>query len=254
MSLFEIVDDQRIRCTIEGDRVKLHDGEVTRAQAAELARMQPDRFSPGAALRPIVQDAVLPTLAYIGGPSELVYLWQIGEVYSAMHVERSTLYPRCIATLIDQSDAAQLERFGLAGAAILDAGRLLEDYDRGKFKLDDDDLIEIEQMRDTLLAKLDTLDPDGQEKLLEKARQSIDYQVGKLADRLREQRLARSGRGKGNLKRLVQVLEPMGKPQERVVSVFEWIGRYGEGVVECLTAAMDPAKLSHQLIVIDPRK
>ena len=41
---------------------------------------EPRAWSPGALLRPLVQDALLPTAAYVGGPAEIAYHAQIGPV------------------------------------------------------------------------------------------------------------------------------------------------------------------------------
>src|SRR5690606_2315905 len=54
----------------------------------------PERFSPNVLLRPLVQDSLFPTVAYVGGPSELAYQVQIGAVYEAFGVERPILVSR----------------------------------------------------------------------------------------------------------------------------------------------------------------
>ncbi len=62
----------------------------------------PDRFSPGAALRPICQDTVLPVAATISGPSERIYLEQINSVYRLFNVNPSIPWPRASFTIIDR--------------------------------------------------------------------------------------------------------------------------------------------------------
>ena len=61
----------------------------------------PDRFSPGAVLRPICQDAILPVAAIISGPSEILYLEQIKPAYQLFNITRSIPWPRASFTIID---------------------------------------------------------------------------------------------------------------------------------------------------------
>lgn len=77
------------------------------AQAASA----PERFSPNVLLRPIVQDTLFPTAAYVAGPSELAYLGQLGGVYQHFGVPMPLMYPRATATLIDSATARFLAKY-----------------------------------------------------------------------------------------------------------------------------------------------
>jgi len=87
-------------------------GDERRAPAdlAREAQSHPERFSPNVLLRPIVQDSLFPTVAYVAGPSELAYQAQLGRAYAEFSVEPPLLYPRASATLIDSAAARFLER------------------------------------------------------------------------------------------------------------------------------------------------
>lgn len=82
-------------------------GNEARAVYAE----SPDDLSPGAALRPILQQAALPAIAYVGGPGELAYHRFITPLYSVLGVPPPQLIPRCSLTLLPAWVARGLTRW-----------------------------------------------------------------------------------------------------------------------------------------------
>ncbi len=70
----------------------------------------PERLSPNALLRPIFQDTVLPTAAYIGGPAEIAYFAQSAVLYDAILGRITPVLPRLSATLIEPAIAAVMEK------------------------------------------------------------------------------------------------------------------------------------------------
>src|SRR6266850_3702798 len=70
-------------------------------------------FSPNVLLRPIVQDTLFPTVCYVGGPSELAYLGQLGGVYEQFGVPMPLMYPRASATLVDSASLRFLTKYAV---------------------------------------------------------------------------------------------------------------------------------------------
>jgi bacillithiol biosynthesis cysteine-adding enzyme BshC len=235
MGLFQFVDGKRVPAELSPD-------------LAGRIRADSERYSPGAALRPLVQDAALPVRATVGGPAEMLYLWQIDPLYRAAGVERSRLMPRLSATLMDREHRAHAEPFGLTGAALFGARQMLRDFDPAAYEDDSPDLREIERQRDALIDRIEQLDLEGQVQRAKRAVGSIRYQVDQLAAQIRHQRLSRQGRGKDRLGQLAAWLLPDGKPQERVISPVDWIGRYGPELVDALVETLDPWPIAHRII------
>jgi uncharacterized protein YllA (UPF0747 family) len=237
MGVFELAGDRRVACGMD-------------AGLAERIRRAPQRYSPNAALRPIVQDMALPTAATVGGPGEMRYLWQIDAMYHVLGAERSRLWPRISATLLDDRNRRRAEAFGLTGAKLFEAAALAGRFDPARFDVEDADVREIEDLRDRLLAKIGALDGEADSKTIGKAADSIGHQVDKLADRVRNARLSRQGLGKSELKQLAAAVMPHGKPAERVVSPLDYVGRFGAGLVEQLIGAVDPTVIGHRLVEV----
>jgi bacillithiol biosynthesis cysteine-adding enzyme BshC len=93
----------------------------TTAELLTILEAAPERLSPNALLRPIFQDTILPTAAYIGGPAEIAYFAQSAVVYEHILGRITPVLPRLSATLVEPAIAQLLAQHEL------DLPRLLED-------------------------------------------------------------------------------------------------------------------------------
>src|SRR5439155_1117953 len=99
--LFVIRDGQRVPVHFEAGKFLIGDEEVSSQELSRLADTAPHTFSPNVLLRPVVQDYVLPTLAYVGGAAEVAYFAQAGAVYQNLAGRITPILPRFSATLIE---------------------------------------------------------------------------------------------------------------------------------------------------------
>ena len=76
-----------------------------------LVENSPELISPNVVLRPICQDAILPTIAYVGGPSEVAYFAQLKPVYESFGVQMPVVYPRASATILEEKVKNIIEKF-----------------------------------------------------------------------------------------------------------------------------------------------
>ena len=83
------------------------------------------RLSAGVALRPLLQDAVLPTCAYVGGPSEVGYQAELLPAYRAFGIEPPVVFPRVTATLLEPKIAKVRERAELSGERLFESEAML---------------------------------------------------------------------------------------------------------------------------------
>ncbi|HEX2208405.1 MAG TPA: bacillithiol biosynthesis cysteine-adding enzyme BshC, partial [Longimicrobium sp.] len=82
-------------------------------EVAERMRAAPGAFSPNVFLRPVVESAVFPTLAYVGGPAETSYFAQIGPLFQAFGIIPPVSYPRFTARLVPDEVAAKAAALGV---------------------------------------------------------------------------------------------------------------------------------------------
>jgi bacillithiol biosynthesis cysteine-adding enzyme BshC len=95
-----VAKDARERFTVE---------EVTARMAAE-----PTSFSPNVFLRPVVESAVFPTLAYVGGPAEVAYFAQIAPLFDAYGIRPPVAYPRFSVRLVPEVADKAASALGVA--------------------------------------------------------------------------------------------------------------------------------------------
>ena len=87
------------------------------ARAADVDAA-PLSFSSSALLRPIVQDTLLPTAAYVGGPAECSYFGQSSVLYDLFDLPVPLVCPRARFRLVDARTRARLDALGLSPAAV----------------------------------------------------------------------------------------------------------------------------------------
>jgi bacillithiol biosynthesis cysteine-adding enzyme BshC len=95
---------------IGGDAWKAGSRSYTSAGLLAILDAEPERLSPNALLRPVFQDAILPTAAYIGGPAEIAYFAQSAVLYEGIAGRITPILPRFSATLLEPAIAAVMAK------------------------------------------------------------------------------------------------------------------------------------------------
>ncbi len=80
------------------------------AELLAILGAEPERISPNALLRPVFQDTILPTAAYVGGPAEVAYFAQSAVLYERILGRVTPVLPRFSATLIEPAIGAVLSK------------------------------------------------------------------------------------------------------------------------------------------------
>lgn len=91
---------------------------ISEAEMRQLLDTQPERFTPSALLRPLCQSAMLPAIAYVGGPTEQRYLEQISELYVWADKTAPYVVPRPSFNLMDADVSDALAKVGGAAAML----------------------------------------------------------------------------------------------------------------------------------------
>jgi len=112
-----MLDEGRRTAMVHRDdgRFYLKNGEKSFAaeELLETINRCPNCFSPNVTLRPIVQDFLLPTVAYIGGAAEIAYFAQLRPNYSLLGRVEPVVLPRASFTLVEKRHAKTMSKYGI---------------------------------------------------------------------------------------------------------------------------------------------
>ncbi len=210
---------------------------------------EPSRLTPAAGLRPVTQDAALPTAATVVGPGELRYFAQLRGVYEAHGVAMPLIYPRMEVTMLEPPARRILEKYDLSAEAVqTDFDTIYDDLLlklRGHGEAFEASLNELERLTSDLIGHVSAIDPTLRstvERGENHMRKTVELLRFKSARALRKQDATVSKQ----FERLRAHLLPTGKPQERVLSPFSFFLKLGaKSVVERFLAL--PPEGSHEV-------
>lgn len=108
----------RLRASESGCQTEAGGAEATWDTARAMLAAAPHDFSPNVLLRPLYQDALFPTAAYVAGPSEIAYFAQLGPVYARFGMPMPVIYPRKTLTALSPRARHELDTAGVGVADV----------------------------------------------------------------------------------------------------------------------------------------
>lgn len=200
-----------------------------------LAQEEPTRFSANVLLRPVLESALLPTVAYLAGPGELKYLELAAPLYETLGIVRQVPVPRWSGLLVEPRVTRMLKKHGIGIEALLADGSLERRIARQSFPEGTDAaLAELKSAIETgyapVIRAAAGIDPT-MERPAEAARRQALYTVDKLEKKLVQHARKREGVELGQVGRARLSVSPNGKPQERVLTMPGFMARYGDSVL-----------------------
>ena len=208
----------------------------------------PERFSPNVVMRPLYQDGLLPTVAYVAGPGEIAYFAQFKPEYEWAGHSMPLIYPRFSATLVEERLERILTKFMTTAEEILSKAN-------GQNTALFDAVID-----SALSAKFESAigEVDGSLEALRQAVSNADQTLdgaltglkGKVLTTIRDfqnKTLAaerkRHATEKAQLDKLLAALIPSGELQERELNLVYFLNKYGPNFIEALKGMLAPLAL-----------
>lgn len=209
----------------------------TRAQLEEIAAGAPDRLSPNVLLRPAVEAALFPTVAYCAGPGELQYLPDAAPCHAALGVTPQTPVPRWSGCLLESKVEKVLERQRITIDDLKPpAGALEGRIARGA--LPPETLALLERLRTALTTEYDSLARAAAEidPTLERTVQGARNQALGGTQEIEKKLVASVKRTQdtltGQIAKARAALFPLGAPQERTLTLPSFLLRYGPALLD----------------------
>lgn len=225
-----------------------------RFTASELAA-RAEELSPNAILRPVVQDSMLPTIAYIGGPAETAYLAQSAAIYDVLLGRMPVAVPRTGFTILDPRSAKRLDRYQLSLPDFFHG----EDALRERIALRlippplsaavDEATRTVEHAVTRLRGELERFDPTLA-KAVGHSERKIRHQISRIAGKVGRESMRRDAQAARDASSLYGLIYPERHLQERLYSILPFLAKHGPGLIDDIYQSIQLDCPDHRLMVV----
>jgi bacillithiol synthase len=255
--LFIMDDGRRVAMTQSEGRfhVKGSERSFSKQELVELAARCPNCFSPNVTLRPVAQDYLLPTAAYVGGPAEIAYFAQIRAVYETLGRPEPCPLPRSSFTIIEGRHQKTLKKRKLELKDFFDGlhpaiTKVVEQ------SLDRETANTFAETERTIAEQLDKLEASLRRAdatlgaTVTRAKEKIVYQIEHLRTRFIHSSVRREETAFRQVERAYTTLMPDKNLQERELNIFYFLSRYGHSLIDELLRSAEIGYSNHKLVYI----
>jgi bacillithiol biosynthesis cysteine-adding enzyme BshC len=245
-----------LRQVITAGNGKFQAGEKSwlKDELAHLTHTKPEKVSPNALFRPVVQDYLLPTAAYIAGPAEISYFAQSEVAYRHLLGRMPVILPRAGFTLVEAKANKLLRRYDLAVEDVWTGSQSLRHKMESKSvpkslaKNFERDQRQFEKMLARLGKQIEKLDPTLKG-TVERSRKRIEFHLEKLRRKAGRAQDQKSGLISAHEQYLESLLYPHKEPQERQLCLLPFLARWGAGGLSELQKLSSGKKIGHHFII-----
>ena len=247
--VFLLEKNQRLALRRENSGYVNHGHHFSTKELKERA----GQLSPNALLRPVIQDSMLPTAAYVGGPAELAYLAQSQVIYERLLGRQPIALHRSGFTVLDGRSRKLMERYHLELPDFFHGEESLRER-IAKTLVPEEISSLVESTKDATVRSLARLKSGlaGFDETLAKAAdhsaRKIEYQVAKIAKKVARQTMVRDAQAARDAASLSGLVYPHRHLQERFYSILPLIAQHGFGLIDELYEHVQFECPDHQLL------
>ncbi|HZY82603.1 MAG TPA: bacillithiol biosynthesis cysteine-adding enzyme BshC [Cyclobacteriaceae bacterium] len=249
--------DNSIRARIEqvGDDFVVVDTQIkfTRSEIEKLIETNPEKFSPNVILRPVYQEVILPNLAYVGGPAEMIYWLQLKGIFDHQKLPFPILLPRCFALVVEKQQFQKWEKTKLEVADLFKEKNYLfnhwvlknthHDLTLGK------ELKRLQEMMDDVRKRASNIDSTlgplvgAEATKFSKGIEKVERKMLKAEKRLHQEKLKQ-------IEAVKDALFPKGKLQERTDNFLNFYQKDPQFIAK-MVQVLDPFDFSFNVVCDD---
>jgi uncharacterized protein YllA (UPF0747 family) len=226
----------------------IENGVKRRLPIHEALSVGDRRLSATVLLRPVLERAILPTVAYVAGPGEIAYFAQVSAVADALGAARPLVVPRWSTTIVDARTQRTLDEFGATVEDFADPHAVFTRAARERVPQTARQALET--LRADTLAGVDRLraatggllsDP-----VIDGLRRNLEHRLARTERRLVAAVKAKEAEVMRRLSAARGSLFPHGVRQERKLAYIPFLARYGPSLLEQM---LDAARAHARAIV-----
>ncbi|WP_046214747.1 bacillithiol biosynthesis cysteine-adding enzyme BshC [Paenibacillus wulumuqiensis] len=219
----------------------------------DILEQHPERFSNNVLTRPLMQESLFPVLSTILGTGEIAYWALTHQAFEILDLQMPPILPRMSFTMVEEKIQMLMQQFDLSFDDVRQRfGEVREKWlsEQEDYHLDER-FAELRRQFDQIympfiesLAEVDPSLPHIAETNQHKIEAQIEYLHRKSSNAVAKQHEV----GLRRLDRIAHSLYPFGKPQERTINSYYYLGRYGEQWLDQLLCIEPDLDGGHRLI------
>ena len=240
LHLFAFLEGGRAALFLREGRVVTRQGEDLGSlqEVAAKAAAKPGQYGPDVLTRPLLQEIVLPTLSYVGGPGEISYFAQVEPLYALFGMKPPVLYPRPTVTLLEPRMKDYMDRYNLEDRDLFRPRDAFKDYVREKENSSIEEIfgpleeavsLEYRALKEKL-AEVDKSLEALSDTNLSRVLKEVAYLKGKGEQAMKKRHKA----AVRHFTNLENACLPAGQLQERTYNIFFYLIKYGPAMVKDL--------------------
>ena len=213
----------------------------------------PERFSPNVVLRPLMQDLLLPTAAYVAGPGEVSYFAQYRDVYDWADLDMPLIHPRASVSLVEGKVQKVLDKYALSAADFRrDLETLFQDVVVDTMEVDVDAVFsealpQLHQTINALKPEVEAVDRTLGSSA-EAARAAIMDEMKTLKQKVVRAEKRQQDEVRTQIEKAYVNLRPNGALQERMINVLYYLNKYSLDVLDDLRHGLRTDTTAHQVV------
>ena len=212
----------------------------------------PELFSPNVVLRPICQDYLLPTVAYVGGPAEISYFAQFKPAYEHYDLTMPVIYPRVSSTIIEGKINKFLKNYDVRFEDIFNQQKLIAKVVEklSEIKIDDEFAKLVDEFN-TIFYGLKQVTGSVEKTLagtVDSIKDKLFQNIENLKNKLVNAQAQKSETTTGQIDKVTNNIYPNYTLQERSINVTYFLNKYDDGFIRKLFDELDIDCFMHQVI------
>ncbi|CAM3410120.1 bacillithiol biosynthesis cysteine-adding enzyme BshC [Cytobacillus oceanisediminis] len=230
--------------------------EFTMDELLEIAEKYPERLSNNVVTRPITQEWLFPTLAFIAGPGEIAYWAELKKAFELFGMKMPPIMPRLNITILERSVESDMKEIGLDLQEVLTFGTeakkndylehvknesIEEQFSKTKEQLKQNYVL-IEELTGKEAYSLLPMLKKNEELLVKQ----MDFMESKIQQTIQKKHDVTINK----YEKVENTLRPGGSPQERVWNGLYYINKYGISFVNDLLECPFVFDGTHKVIKI----
>ncbi len=257
INLFFTYNDERYALEPFYDDINLKGTRInfSKKEILDFLHTNPEKFSPNVSFRPICQDYILPTVSYVGGPSEIAYFTQIKPLYNYFGLTMPIIFPRVSLTISESDTQKVIEKHKLNHENLFEEKEILKNkilnhvVDSQLDKFFEESKMKLKEILDDIENKVQNVDLTLKNNF-ETVKNKIYYQVENIKHKTIEMEKKKFSTISNQIEKSANSFFPNDNWQERELNVIYFLNKYGILFFEKLFEEIEIENFNHQIFHI----